>query len=33
MAFMILPVLASRRAQRRLAAPAALGLAYYRDQR
>jgi simple sugar transport system permease protein len=32
-AFMILPVLASRRAQRRLAAPAALGLAYYRDQR
>jgi simple sugar transport system permease protein len=33
MAFMILPVMASRRAQRRLAAPAALGLAYYRDQR
>jgi simple sugar transport system permease protein len=33
MAFMILPVLISRRAQRRLAAPASLGLAYYRDQR
>jgi simple sugar transport system permease protein len=33
MAFMIIPVLASRRIQRRLAAPAALGLAYYRDQR
>lgn len=33
LAFMILPVLASRRMQQRLAAPAALGLAYYRDQR
>ena len=32
-AFMIVPVLASRRMQRRLAAPAALGMAYYRDQR
>jgi len=27
------PVFASRRVQRRLAAPASLSLAYYRDQR
>jgi simple sugar transport system permease protein len=33
LAFMILPVLASHRMQRGLAAPAALGLAYYREQR
>jgi simple sugar transport system permease protein len=33
MACMIFPVLVSRRLQRRLAAPASLGLAFYRDQR
>lgn len=33
LAFMIAPVIASRRMQRRLAAPAALGQAYFRDQR
>jgi simple sugar transport system permease protein len=33
LAFMIVPVMVSRRLQRRLAAPASLGLAFYRDQR
>jgi len=32
-ACMIIPVIMSRRLQRRLAAPAALGAPYFRDQR